>query len=147
MPSRLCLRLFPTSFGEPRRSAVKSAGAKAGRRRVLFFLGALAAAAALGTGRPSLAQAKRSLSFVDLLNIPRVADPQLSPDGRLLTFTLQTTDWPGNRRVYQIWESRADGAGLHKLTSGASAVNARWSPDGTTIAYLTSTRMAAPFTS
>jgi dipeptidyl aminopeptidase/acylaminoacyl peptidase len=108
------------------------------RLRVVFFFGALAAAAALGSGRPSLAQAKRSMSFVDLLNIPRVGDPQLSPDGRLLTFTLQTTDWPGNRRVYQIWESRADGAGLHKLTSGASAVNARWSPDATTIAYLTS---------
>jgi dipeptidyl aminopeptidase/acylaminoacyl peptidase len=106
------------------------------RLRVVFFFGALAVAAALGTGRPSLAQAKRAMSLVDELNIPRVQDPQLSPDGRLLTFMLQTTDWPGNRRVYQIWESRADGTGLRKLTSGASSITARWSPDGSTIAYV-----------
>jgi dipeptidyl aminopeptidase/acylaminoacyl peptidase len=82
------------------------------------------------------AQSKRPMSLVDLLNIPRVGDPQLSGDGRLLTFGLQTTDWPGNRRVLQIWEIRADGSGLRRLTSGASAFNARWSPDGSTIAYL-----------
>ena len=130
MPSRLRLGLFLTSFGEPRRSA----GAKARRRLCASIILALGA---LGTFPASHAQAKRPMSLVDLLNIPRIGDPQLSGDGRRVTFSLQTTDWPANRRVVQIWEIRADGSGLRRLTSGAnSAVNARWSPDGSTIAYL-----------
>jgi Tol biopolymer transport system component len=50
---------------------------------------------------------------------------------------LQTTDWPANRRVVQIWEIRADGGGLRRLHVGRQQrAQARWSPDGSTIAYL-----------
>jgi len=82
------------------------------------------------------AQGKRAMSLVDQINIPRVQDPQLSPDGLLITFTMTSTDWPANRRVPQLWQIRANGTGLRRLTSGAGAANARWSPDGSTIAYL-----------
>ena len=77
------------------------------------------------------------MTLVDLLNIPRVGDPQLSRDGKRITFALATTDWTGNRRIPQIWQINADGTELRRMTSGeAGAGNARWSPDGTTIAYL-----------
>ena len=80
---------------------------------------------------------KRPMTLVDLLNIPRVADPQLAPDGRRATFTLLTTDWPANRRVPQIWQINTDGTGLRRLTSSdGGAANARWAPDGSTIAFL-----------
>ena len=107
------------------------------RLRVALFSGVVAAAAAVSSFPPSAAQAKRPMSLVDLLNVPRVGDPQLSRDGRLLTFALQTTDWAGDRRVVQLWEIHSDGTALRRLTSGASAFNARWSPDGAAIAYLT----------
>ena len=77
------------------------------------------------------------MTLVDLLNIPRVDDPQISRDGRRIVFSCATTDWPGNRRVPQIWQIGADGTGLRRLTSiDGGAGSARWSPDGSTIAFL-----------
>lgn len=83
------------------------------------------------------AQAKRGMTLVDLLNIPRIGDPQITRDGRRIAFMLATTDWPNNRRVPQIWQIKSDGTGLRRLTSTeAGAATARWSPDGSTIAFL-----------
>jgi dipeptidyl aminopeptidase/acylaminoacyl peptidase len=77
------------------------------------------------------------MTLVDLLNVPRVGDPQITRDGRLIIFGLATTDWPGNRRVPQIWQINSDGTGLRRLTSiEAGASNGRWSPDGSTIAFI-----------
>jgi dipeptidyl aminopeptidase/acylaminoacyl peptidase len=91
----------------------------------------------IGPAAAPHAQAKRPMTLVDLLNIPRVLDPQISPDGRRISFMLQTTDWPNKRRISQIWEVGADGRGLHQLTRGdSSAISARWAPDGSTLAYL-----------
>ena len=40
-------------------------------------------------------QPKRRMTLVDLLSIPRVGDPQISPDGDAIIFMLSTPDWPG----------------------------------------------------
>src|SRR5688500_20278771 len=60
---------------------------------------------------------KRPMTPVDLLNIPRVGDPQLSPDGRAIAFWLSTPDWPSNRRVTHLWRINSDGTGLRRLTN------------------------------
>ena len=105
-------------------------------RGLPFLLLTLASWVALGSGVITQ-QARRPMTAVDLLNIPRVADPQLSPDGRHVTFTLATIDWPGNRRVPQIWKVGIDGAGLRRLTGiEAGASSGRWSPDGRELAFL-----------
>lgn len=105
-------------------------------RRLLFLLLTLASCVALGS-RPAAQTARRPMTLVDLLTIPRVGDPQLSRDGSRITFALVTTDWTGNRRIPQIWLINSDGTQLRRLTSSENgAANARWSPDGSTIAYL-----------
>ena len=105
--------------------------------RSVPILALVVSSLALGSSGPVQTQPKRPMSLVDLLNIPRVADPQLSPDGHRATFMLSTTDWPGNRRVPQIWQVHTDGTQLRRLTAhDAGAVSARWSPDGSTIAFL-----------
>jgi dipeptidyl aminopeptidase/acylaminoacyl peptidase len=76
------------------------------------------------------------MTLVDLLSIPRVADPQLSPDGNTVAFTLATTDWAANRRVPNLWRISIDGTGLRRLVDDAGASSARWSPDGTTVAFV-----------
>jgi dipeptidyl aminopeptidase/acylaminoacyl peptidase len=76
------------------------------------------------------------MTLVDLLNIPRVGDPQISPDGNSLTFVLATTDWPANQRVPRIWRINSDGTGLRQLVDEPGAYGPRWSPDGSAIAFL-----------
>ena len=65
--------------------------------------------------------AKRPMTLVDLLNIPRVADPQISPDGRAITFLQTTPDWKANRRVAHLWRINMDGTDLRRLLNGVPA--------------------------
>ena len=93
--------------------------------------------AALVSSEPASTQGKRPMGLVDLLNIPRIGDPQLAPDGRAITFMLSTADWPANRRVAHLWRVNTDGTGLRRLsTEPGPPPSARWSPDGLSIAYL-----------
>lgn len=106
------------------------------RHQAALVLGSvLAAGALMATGS---AQAKRSMTFIDLINIPRVVDPQLSADGRKIAFTLLTADWKLGRRVPQIWRVDADRAGKARAvtTAEGGVSTARWSPDGSTLAVV-----------
>jgi len=104
--------------------------------RSCLFSAALLAVCLAFTSSVATQRAKRPMTLVDLLNIPRVGDPQLSPDGQYVTFTLATTDWLGNRRVPGIWLTNTDGTGLRRIVDEAGAYSARWSPDSSTIAFL-----------
>ena len=82
-------------------------------------------------------QAPRPMGIVDLLNLPRLADPQLSPNGREVLYTRADADWKSGRRISHIWRAPIDGGSPVQLTSGADGETApRWSPDGTTIAFI-----------
>ena len=83
------------------------------------------------------AQSPRDMTFVDLLNVPNLTDPQLSPDGRHVLYAVAKADWKENKRISHIWRVNADGSGEVQLTSGADGEsNARWSPDSKSIAFL-----------
>ncbi len=84
------------------------------------------------------AEGKRGRSFTDALEQPVVGDPQLSPDGKQLLFTIDRADWKSNRRVGHIYRINADGSGQVQLTFGERGESSpRWSPDGTSIAFTT----------
>ncbi len=106
-------------------STVKSTGG-------LLVLSALVVAALVPAG----AQTPRPMGIVDLLNIPRLSDPQLSPDGREVAYTRAESDWKSGRRISHIWRAPVDGGQPVQLTSGAEGESdPRWSPDGKTIAF------------
>ena len=84
------------------------------------------------------AQEKRGRTFVDALEQAVVGDPQLSPDGKQILFTIDRADWKQNRRLGHIYRVNADGTNQVQLTFGERGENGpRWSPDGKTIAFTT----------
>ena len=85
----------------------------------------------------TLGAQKRPMKIVDLINLPSLGDPQLSPDGELLLYTRTDADWELNDTVTHIWRVRTDGSESVQLTNGKDGESSsRWSPDGTRIAFL-----------
>ena len=83
------------------------------------------------------AQTPRPMTLVDIINLPQISDPQLSPDGRQILFVQSEANWKADRRIPHIWRINADGSGLTQMTSGADGENMpRWSPDGKAIAFV-----------
>ncbi len=80
----------------------------------------------------------------DMLAMDRVSDWQVSPDGKRVAFGVSTTDREANRRRNDIYLIAIDGSGLRQLTtSPASDTQARWSPDGRSLFFI-STRSGSP---
>jgi len=106
--------------------------------RTGLWLAAIIIAAAQLASAPTSAQSPRPLGIVDLLSVPRLADPRLSPDGRDVVFTRSDADWKSGKRITHIWHARVDAGAPVQLTHGSEDENApRWSPDGRTIAFTT----------
>jgi dipeptidyl aminopeptidase/acylaminoacyl peptidase len=78
------------------------------------------------------APAPRTLKLEDYLDLETVSDPQIAPDASRIVYTRQWVDKVNDRRSSALWIMNADGSKAHHLTDGSGA---RWSPDGTRIAY------------
>ncbi len=88
--------------------------------------------------------AARPMTIEDNLLTVRVADPQLSPDGKSVAFVRTTTDLAAGKRNADVWLVPADGSAPPRaLTRHEKTDNTpRFSPDGKTLAFL-STRSGA----
>ena len=78
----------------------------------------------------------RPITERDLLAFHWVADPQISPDGSLVAYTLVSVNEKDNRYETAVWmvQSRA-GAVPQRLTGGPRDGAPRWAPDGKTLAF------------
>jgi dipeptidyl aminopeptidase/acylaminoacyl peptidase len=80
----------------------------------------------------------RPFTAKDLAMLDRVGDPQLSPDGRFLAYTLRATDWANNRGVGTVWVLDRRSPRLPRVLaiSDKAATAPRWSSDGRTLYFL-----------
>jgi tricorn protease-like protein len=125
----------------PRRARSSSASASifeefsSMRARALWFGLVLVTVAALDAGAG--AATRRPVKIDDFSRLQDVGDPQVSPDGDWVLYTLTTTDAGADRRRTDVWKVKWDGSGQSRLTYGSgNETSARWSPDGKYISFL-----------
>ena len=82
--------------------------------------------------------AKHPITFTDLISMHRVAEPQVSPDGKWVAYTVTTPDMEANRNASNIWLVATAGGAEIQLTRSGHDSSPAWSPDGKMIAFLSS---------
>ena len=80
---------------------------------------------------------KKPFDSAAMMELKRMSDPQISPDGKWVTFTVQTVDVVANKKPSQIWIAPLSGGTPRQIThDGETNQRARWSPDSKRIAYI-----------
>jgi len=110
---------------------------------------------------PACAQAKHPFTFEDMMKLKRVGDPQVSPDGKWVIFSVVDVDLAANTKTPHIWivplaEEKAGsstpqdaspsanhpapvgmtGGGEREIIADQDADRPRWAPDGKRFAFL-----------
>ncbi len=80
---------------------------------------------------PAVAQQKRAFTPADWYRVTTLGSPALSPDGRLIAFTVTTVRESQNRRHAEVWIVSTTGGDPVRYTSpGTESSNPRFSHDG-----------------
>ncbi|MGH9387786.1 MAG: S9 family peptidase [Vicinamibacterales bacterium] len=82
---------------------------------------------------------RRPLALDDHSRFVAVADPQRSPDGQWVAYTVTSIDVEKDKRDTDVWMIRWDGADQIRVTSSPdSESQPRWSPDGRYLSFIAS---------
>lgn len=104
--------------------------ARCGLRSVLACL--------LSTCALFAADGKRSITELDLYQFHWIANPQISPDGSQVIYTLVKTTAKHDGYETSLWIVPSAGGAARQLTGSLHDSAARWSPDGRMVAFLRS---------
>jgi dipeptidyl aminopeptidase/acylaminoacyl peptidase len=120
---------------------------------------ALSLLALLAFAFPAIAQAKHPFTFEDMMKLKRVGEPEVSPDGKWVIFSVVDVNLEANTKTPHIWivrlsrseESRSEeksgvphvsrplrdvGDTERVLIADQDADRPRWAPDGKRFAFL-----------
>lgn len=108
----------------------------------VLFVGLLASALPVAA-QPGAVTAqqptKHAIVLDDFNRLKTVGDPQRSPDGKWVAYTVTTVNPEKDKRDTDIWMVSWDGAQTIRLTSSAdNETSPRWSPDNRYLAFVAS---------
>ncbi len=107
-------------------------------RQPLIWLWSFIASVALTT-LASAQPAGRAIALDDHSRMAAVADPQRSPEGTWVAYTLTTINAEKDKRNTDLWMAKWDGSERVQLTSSEDNESSpRWSPDGKYLAFIAS---------
>ena len=95
-------------------------------------LGGVALGQAAPGGRAGAPESgKRPMTFADLMAMKRVSDPQVSPSGKWVMFSVTDVSLEKNTKISNLWVVPLAGGTERQLTFGeVSQTGGRFSPDG-----------------
>jgi dipeptidyl aminopeptidase/acylaminoacyl peptidase len=85
---------------------------------------------------PAIAQAKRPFTFEDMMKLKRVGEPEVSPDGKWVIFSVVDVDLEANTKTPHIWIVPTAGGQEREIIADQDADRPRWSPGGRHFAFV-----------
>ena len=83
--------------------------------------------------------APRSITIDDFFQIRDVAQPEMSPDGQWVVYSVRTRMLKEDKNEQRLWMVSSHGGDPIPMTAeGVSSSHSRWSPDGKYLAFLSS---------
>ena len=80
--------------------------------------------------------ARRPLKLDDMTRFRNVSDPQISPDGNWVAYTVSAADAKEDKSNSHIWMVNIDGSNDRQITFSNDSENSpRWSPDGAYLSF------------
>src|ERR1700723_906738 len=85
---------------------------------------------------PALAQAKHPFTFEDMMKLKRVGEPEISPDGKWVIFSVVDVDLEANTKTPHVWIVPTAGGQEREIIVDQDADRPRWAPDGKRFAFI-----------
>ena len=85
---------------------------------------------------PAFAQAKHPFTFEDMMKLKRVGEPEVSPDGKWVLFSVVDVSLEANTKTPHIWIVPTAGGQEREIIADRDADRPRWAPDGKRFAFL-----------
>jgi len=91
----------------------------------------------LATASYALAYQGKTPTIEDSLNFKAAGGPRISPDGRMVAYTVSETDWKENSFETEIWIAVTATGDRYQLTNAKkSSSSPVWSPDSRRLAFI-----------